>query len=382
MTIRTIAVLGAGHGGFGAAADLSLRGYEVRLYARSEANLTPIRRTGGIHVDGVQKGFARLAAITTDMAEAIAGADLINVVLPAVGYPHYARTLAPLLRPEHIIFVDPGHTFGGLRFAHELRKAGYQGALQTCETASITHGSRKKGAVETVASIGADTEDEAAVFIAKYIENLGFSAFPGKHAERLFELLKPVYPEIRLRSSVIETAFANVNAVFHPPGMILNAGWVEFTGGDFLFYNEGITEAVGRVTQAIDDERLAVAAALGVPATPFLDLFYEMGMTTAEAHASGSIHRACVESAPNRMAKAPATLRHRYVDEDLGFGLVPMSEVGRLVGVPTPAIDALVSLASFATGVDYRSEGMTLESIGIEGMSIDQLKQFVWNGSL
>ncbi len=382
MTIRTIAVLGAGHGGFGAAADLSLRGYQVRLYARNEASLAPIRRTGGIHVEGVRTGFASLAAVTTDMAEAVAGADLITVVLPAVAYPAYARTLAPLLEPGQMVFIDPGHTFGGLRFAHELRKAGYDGELQSCETASITHGSRKKGAVETIASIGAGTDDEAAVFIAKYIENLGFSAFPGKNAERLYERLKPVYPEIRLRSSVIETAFANVNAVFHPPGMILNAGWVEFTGGDFLFYNEGITEAVGRVTQAIDDERVAVARALGVPARPFLDLFYEMGMTTAEAHASGSIHRACVESAPNRMAKAPASLRHRYVDEDLGYGLVPMAAFGGLVGVPTPAIDALVDLASFATGVDYRAEGMTLESIGVEGMSVDELKRFIWDGSL
>src|SRR5690606_6850265 len=139
---------------------------------------------------------------------------------------------SPHLTPDHIIFSDPGHTFGGLRCVQELRKAGYKGEVQTCETASITHGSRKLGAVESVAvSDDSIPAGAAAVTVAKYIENLGFAAFPGKNAERLFKLLQPIYPEIRLRSSVLETAFANVNAVFHPPGMILNAGWVEFTKG-------------------------------------------------------------------------------------------------------------------------------------------------------
>ncbi len=68
-----------------------------------------------------------------------------------------------------------------------------------------------------------------------------------------------------LASSVLETALSNLNAVFHPTGMIMNAGWIEHTGGNFLFYREGITEAVGRVTAAVDAERMAIARALRVP---------------------------------------------------------------------------------------------------------------------
>ena len=379
MDIQTIAIIGAGHGGFGAAADLALRGYAVRLFAIDEHRLAAVRQAGGIHMSGVRTGFAKLDRITTRIEEAVEDAELVMIVMPAVAYPRYAAVLAPVLKPDQILFIDPGHTCGGLRFVKELRDAGYTGDVQTCETATITHGSRKKGAPET-AEGAFSTDEEAAVVVAKYIENIGFSAFPGKHAERLYELLQPVYPEIRLRSSVLETAFANINAVFHPPGMILNAGWIEHTGGDFLFYNEGITESVGRVTQAVDDERMAVAHALGVPVASFIDVFYELGMTTAEAHASGSIHKACVESAPNRLAKSPTTLRHRYVDEDLGYGLVPMAGFGDLVGVETPAIDALVTMASLCTGVDYAAEGMTLESLGIADMSTDELKTYLWEG--
>ena len=144
----------------------------------------------------------------------------------------------------------------------------------------------------------------------------------------MFALIKPLYPEIEQATSVLETALSNLNAVFHPPGMIMNAGWIQHTGGDFLFYREGITDAVGRVTAAVDAERMAVAKALGIPAMPFLDVFYEAGLTTKAARDSGDIARACQESEPNKTIKSPPSLDHRYVHEDVGYGLVPMAALG------------------------------------------------------
>ena len=131
------------------------------------------------------------------------------------------------------------------------------------------------------------------------------------------------------------------------------------------------------MTAAVDAERMAIAAALGVPAAPFLDLFYEAGLTTKAAWDSGSIARACEESAPNRAIKAPASLDHRYIHEDIGYGLVPMAELGRLAGVATPTMDALVRLASLALGIDYWRDGLTLERLGLAGKSPAELSRFV-----
>ena len=75
--VRRVAVLGAGHGGCAAAADLMLRGFKVRLHARSAARLAPLLARGGIEAHGVQTGFVTPEVMTTDLAEAIAGADLI-----------------------------------------------------------------------------------------------------------------------------------------------------------------------------------------------------------------------------------------------------------------------------------------------------------------
>ena len=151
----------------------------------------------------------------------------------------------------------------------------------------------------------------------------------------------------------------------------------------FPLYFEGIREmpAVGRVTAAVDAERIAVAKALGIPAVPFIDVFYEAGLTTEAARNSGDISRACRESEPNKTIKSPSSLDHRYVHEDVGYGLVPIAALGKLAGVPTPTIDALVQMASLAVGVDYRRDGLTLEKLGIAGKSPAELLKFVEDGA-
>jgi opine dehydrogenase len=62
---------------------------------------------------------------------------------------------------------------------------------------------------------------------------------------------------------------------------------------------------------------------------------------------------------------APTTLDHRYLWEDVPMGLVPISDAADAVGVATPAIDHLIDEASGILGRDFRSEGRTLEKLGL-----------------
>jgi opine dehydrogenase len=365
--VNSVAVLGAGHGGCAAAADLGRRGYSVRLHARNASRLAPLRAQGGIEARGIHQGLVPIDLMTTDVAEAVRGADLIMMVVPSVAHDYYARALAPLLDGSQPVFINPGHTGGGLHFLHELRNAGYLGPVRSGETVTLTYITRMEG--------------PGIVNIYSYTKRLRFAALPAKEIAALFELIKPLYPEIQRASNVLETAMANLNAVFHPEGMIMNAGWIQHTNGNFLFYREGFTDAVGRVTAAVDAERIAVAKAMGVPAIPFIDVFYEAGLTTKAARDSGDISRACRESEPNKSIKSPASLDHRYVHEDVGYGLVPIAALGALAGVPTPTIDALVHIASLAVGVDYRRDGLTLDKLGLAGKSPAELLKFVEDGA-
>jgi opine dehydrogenase len=365
--IRTIAVLGAGHGGCAAAADLTLRGYTVKLQARREERLRPLREKGGIEIEGgVHNAFVPLAHLTTEVAEAVEGADLIMLAVPSVAHADYARQLAPLLSPDRIVYLNPGHTGGCLHFVHALRGAGYREDVQTCETITLTYICRM--------------QSPAKVRLMSYIRKLGWAAFPGRLADRLFSLVHPIFPETVRFPNVLVTGLSDMNAVFHPPGMLMNAGWIESTGGDFLFYHEGVTESVGRVTAAVDAERMAVAVALGVETRSFLETFHAAGLTTDEALASGNISRACRESGPNKTVRSPSSLDDRYIHEDVGYGLVPYAELGRLAGVPTPTIDAHIHLASLATGIPYRESGLTLEKMGIAGMQPAGLARYVEEG--
>ena len=358
--------MGAGHGGLAAAADLTLRGYDVRLHARRDATLDPVRVAGGIAVQGVRKGLVEIPLLTTDVAKAVDGADLIMLVVPSVAHEFYARALAPHLRPDLPVFVNPGHTGGGLHFVRGLRDAGYRDAVKTCESVTLTYICRKTG--------------PAAVDIFSYVKNLKFAAFPGKHADEMFAAIRPLYPEIVPRSSVLETGLTNINAVFHAPGMLMSAGWIEDTGGNFLFYREGITPAVGRVIAEIDRERLAIARSLGVPSASFLENFYQAGLTTKEAAESGDISRACVESEPNRSIRSPSSLDHRYIHEDVGYGLVPFAAFGDLAGVDTPTIDAIVHLCSELMGIPFSETGLTLDRMGLKGLKPADLLRFVQEG--
>jgi opine dehydrogenase len=367
MGVNSVAILGAGHGGCAAAADLGRRGYSVRLHARSADRLAPLRAQGGIEARGIAQGLVPVDLLTTDVAEAVRGADLIMLVVPSVAHGHYARALAPLVDGSQPILINPGHTGGGLHYLHELRTAGYGGPVRSCETVTLTYITRMEG--------------PGLVNIYSYTRRLRFAALPGKETAALVDLIKPLYPEIQAASSVLETGLSNLNAIFHPEGMIMNAGWIQHSKGDFLFYREGFTDAVGRVTAAVDAERMAVAKALDVPAVPFIEVFYQAGLTTKAAHDSGDIARACQESEPNKTIKSPASLDHRYVHEDVGYGLVPMAALGRLAGVATPTIDALVRLAGLAVGIDYMRDGLTLERLGLAGKSPSELLRFVEDGA-
>jgi opine dehydrogenase len=137
---------------------------------------------------------------------------------------------------------------------------------------------------------------------------------------------------------------------------------------------------VGRAIDALDAERVAVAQALGLRTMDFYEVFWRAGYTTEAAAKTRSAHRCLQESAPNRWIKGPKSLDHRYIHEDVGHGLVPMSEFGRLAGVPTPLMDAFIQVASVVNGIDYRKDGLTLERMGLAGITPADLPRFLLEG--
>lgn len=370
---RRVAILGAGNGGCAAAVDLALNDFEVSLFTRSAATMRPLQELGGLEYTGrLGDGFVAIPTLTTHIDEALAGADLLVISTPTNAHQWYAELLAPHLRPEHVVMLNPGHTGGGLHFVHSLRQAGFQDEVRTCETITLAHGSRKPA--------------PAKVNILAIMTSLRLSAFPGKYTDELVPLVQQAFPNVVPAANVLETGLTNLNAMEHPPGMLLNTGWIEFTRGDFRFYYEGITPSVARVIQAVDDERLALVrmlnqqADLSMKEMSFIEYFHLAGFTSARAVEANDMYLALQDSEPNKPIKAPESMAHRYVDEDVGYGLVPIYELGRLAGVDMPATRVMIDLASLVRGINYWEEGLTLAKMGLEGLPVSKLAKFLYEG--
>jgi opine dehydrogenase len=361
---RRVAVLGAGAGGCAAAADLSQRGFEVRLYSRSEERLEPIRARGGLEMSGVLGArFVDVALVTSDLTEAVDGAGVIVISVPITGLAHYAEVLPPRLADHQIVMLNPGHMGGGLYFAHRAREVLGEAPRNLCETATLTYAARLRGPAE--------------VGIYTVASNLLFAALPASGTERLRASVAELFPAIVAAGDVLQTGFADLNAVEHPAQTVCNAGWLEHTRGDYYFYREGTTPAVARVIEAVDRERLALAAAFGVPARSFVESFHSFGYTTAEAAATGRVYDAMQASEPNRNLKGPSSLDHRYLHEDVGWGLVPWIHLAQAAGVEVATMRALTALASTMNGVDYLGEGLTLARMGLAGLDRDGVRAYV-----
>ena len=105
------AVLGSGHGGLAMAGHLSLMGFEVRLYNRTPERIEPIRRNGTIEViarDGedIPHGHASIPVATSDMGEAVRGANVVMVVVPANAHSWLAEEMAQIAETSDMFLQE------------------------------------------------------------------------------------------------------------------------------------------------------------------------------------------------------------------------------------------------------------------------------------
>lgn len=360
-----MAVIGAGNVGCALAADLTRRGAEVRLYNRSPQRLQAIREAGGITATGVVEGYAALSLVTNSLEEAVDGAEVVAVTLPTATLPDYADALLDATTADQVIWLNPGHSGGALYLSARAARSG-AGSRMYCQTTTASHVSRMT---------------EPAVVRVHLVTHSAVAAHPIDRFDECYERLDALLPgQFAKAETLLELDLANINAIMHPPGMVCNAGWIEATGGDFGFYSDGTRAAVSSVMEALDEERLALAERLEVRAVPFVALFSQLGFVEGGGEPPVSVQDALERSALIHPIRSPPTLDHRYLHEDVGWGLVPWVHLAAAVGCPLPTISAVIHLASVLNGIDYASEGLTLERMGLGGMTGREIRTAV-NGA-
>jgi opine dehydrogenase len=208
---------------------------------------------------------------------------------------------------------------------------------------------------------------------------LQIASFPGNPIGRVFARLAPLFPHAVAAPTIISTGFTNANAMLHVANCVANAGKID-RGESYKFYAEGVTPAVARLYQAINAERVAVAAALGESVRNLEDWF-DLTYGVRGASLSETCQLLTTNSdGPYQATGTPAAWTHKYIAEDVPVGLMPMSSLGKAAAVPTPAIDAVITMAQTMAGTDFAADARSLDRLGLAGMNTAQIRRVLAEG--
>jgi opine dehydrogenase len=357
------AVIGAGNGGQAFAGYLAYKGYNVNLYNRTMEKIKKIKQRGYIDLEGSITGRGKLDLVTNDIEQAIKNVDVIMVVVPASAHKFIANEMAPFVTEKQYILLNPGRTGGALEFKNIIKRQNSLKNMCVVEAQTLLFTCR---AVE---------QGEVQIFSKK--KEVKIATLPAIKNNEFIHMIGDAFPEFTLAESVLETSFNNIGAVLHPIVTILNCGRIEATKGDFQFYIDGVTPSVAKIIEAVDYERMAVAKALNVDTFSLKDwleyTYNAYGDTLCEALNNTKAYRGI---------KAPKNIDTRYIFEDVPQSLVPICDMANHLMIQTPTIDSMIHLASVLHNTDYWRSGRKLTDMGIEELSLEEIKEFVKNGDV
>ena len=333
------------------AAAFALRGFDVTLYEE--------KTYWHEHIDGIRKnqnvirvtgqdltGDAHIARITDDLAEAVAGTELIFVSLVAWRHQALMEKLRGLLREGQTVIFSAGN-FASiflrrcLGMDHPAVIGEMMGNIFPCRM----------------------TGEHEAVIAAKLSEKL-VAAFPASDTEKLVEAVSRVMP-CRAGKNVFETALNAPNVVVHLAGSILNLAHAE-KDPHFGLYNAGLTPSVIRCIKLVEGEKKAVIDRMG----------YQMVI-----HSSHMEHVMDYGHFPElddfRALEGPNSAQHRYISEDASCGDCLILSLADRLGIEMPVLRALVTIASGINGVDYASTGITMDKLGVPGNTPEEINAYL-----
>jgi opine dehydrogenase len=120
----------------------------------------------------------------------------------------------------------------------------------------------------------------------------------------------------------------------------------------------------------LDRERLAIAEAFGF-SLPTLRQHY--GHSYQQTPAALDAMAAEIVRA-GRSPNGPSRLDHRYVIEDVPFGLVFMEMLARLASVDTPALSASITLLETVYDRDFRGANFLVRALELDRTDASALR--------
>ncbi len=353
-----VAILGAGGIALGTAAVLAQAGHRAVLWSPSGRGTAPFETGANLSATGAVT-LTTPVDTAADVAGAVAGVDAVVVALPGNAHRMVMDVLAPVLVPGQTVILSAQLSLGALYLSRLLTQHGRCNPIVAWSTT-----------VPTARVIG-----PTAVAVSSVRGAVDLATVPAEAAPAAQALCTALFgPRFRPCADGLAIALSNLNPPVHMANALANLTRME--RGETWFNYDGMTPAVGRLIEALDRERLAVAAGFGLSVRTVHDHFHlSAGVPRGPiAEMAAEIHRR--RGGP----PGPTSLESRFITEDVPFGLVPIAALGRSAGVPVPLHDAGIAVFSALCARDFAAENDLLPSLNLEHLSPAELHRRVRDG--
>lgn len=346
-------VIGAGNGGLAMAGYIASQGLEVNLYNRSRDKIEPLIENPTIYLQGEIDSQGKLALVTDNIKDAIENVDIIMITIPAIGHQFIAKEMAPYIKENQIIVLNPGRTGGALEVYETLLRERKKNNIIVAEAQTFIYATR------------AITSNRVHIYKTK--KEVSLAAIPATKTNHVTKLLNQIYPQFINAKDVLETSINNYGAIFHPAPTILNTSQID-RGICFEYYIEGITLSVANFLEQLDKERLIIGDKLGLNAISAVKWLEESYGATGD-----NLYEAVQNNSAYRKIESPESINTRYLLEDIPFSLVPMESIAKCLGIETPSITSIINIGQIMLNKDFRKEGRTADRLGLEGLTIEEM---------
>ncbi|MCK4607882.1 MAG: NAD/NADP octopine/nopaline dehydrogenase family protein [Gammaproteobacteria bacterium] len=253
-------IIGCGHGGQALAAHLTMNGCDVTLYADEShpGAICEIKKTRQIKCYGKLNGVAEIKNVTTNTKEAVAGAEVIFLVLPTNAHETQFEKILPYLSSGQIV-VALAANFTSLYLSQKLRRKAIGKEIIIADISSLPYACR--------------AEEPGLVNIIEIKDSMGIATIPAGDAEEVKGVLQPFFPTKLVEyKNVIELGMNITSGISHPTVAVLNAGRINSKNSDFYFYKEGISSEIAQVIEQLYRDRQYIGSLYDVSVSSYLEL--------------------------------------------------------------------------------------------------------------
>lgn len=352
-----ITVIGAGNGGQAIAGYCASLGMRVCLYNRNLEKIAPIFRSHTIELHGTicAKGYINI--VTQSIEVATRYSNLLMIATTATAHREIAAKMCPYLKDGQIIVLNPGRTLGVLDFYSVINSMRPDLKVFIAEAQTLMFACREI--------------EPGRVNVIGFKDKVLLSGRNSSETEFVVRHFKSFFPCFISASNLIQTSLENIGSIFHPSVVLFNAATIE-RNMSFYFYRD-MTPEIASFIEKLDKERIEVGKAFGQKLMSVSDwIVYAypstVGNTLCERMKNNPAYHDIL---------APGSIFTRQLTEDIPTGLIPMSELGKAVGVKTPLMDSIITIASSLLNIDFRESGRTLHNLHLDRLNKEQIIDYL-----